>query len=199
MDLGRHLDHFPAGLASRICLINHSWGILDTWPKQRSCELYELHSCALCRVVSHRGLFPNIPSVPLILEIALFQWLTRRLMTMGKDRNKDRFKNWQLCGVWKLPLCDHINEVHAEVRLLYQSVCQSLCCGFHPSWMTCMLSQERKNLRIDILGIQYFQYFSKTSWWVKSLSVSATTGTKTALIIIQLWFNYFVHFLRHLA
>jgi len=23
-------------------------------------------------------------------------------MTTGEDRNKDRFKNWQFCGVWKL-------------------------------------------------------------------------------------------------
>jgi len=28
-------------------------------------------------------------------------------MTIGKDRNKDRFENWQLCGVWKLPFCGH--------------------------------------------------------------------------------------------
>jgi len=28
-------------------------------------------------------------------------------MTKGKDRNKHRFKNWQLCGVWKLPFSDH--------------------------------------------------------------------------------------------
>jgi len=28
-------------------------------------------------------------------------------MTTGEDRNKDRFKNWQLCGVWKLPFRHH--------------------------------------------------------------------------------------------
>jgi len=28
-------------------------------------------------------------------------------MTIGKDRNKYRFENWQLCGVWKLPFCGH--------------------------------------------------------------------------------------------
>jgi len=28
-------------------------------------------------------------------------------MTIGKDRNKDLFENWQLCGVWKLPFCGH--------------------------------------------------------------------------------------------
>jgi len=28
-------------------------------------------------------------------------------MAIGKDRNKDRFKNRQLRGVSKLPLCEH--------------------------------------------------------------------------------------------
>jgi len=28
-------------------------------------------------------------------------------MITGEDRSKYRFKNWQLCGVWKLPFCDH--------------------------------------------------------------------------------------------
>jgi len=28
-------------------------------------------------------------------------------MTTGEDRNKDRFKNWQLSGVWKLRFCHH--------------------------------------------------------------------------------------------
>jgi len=30
-----------------------------------------------------------------------------RFMTIGKDRNKDRFENWQLWSVWKLPFCAH--------------------------------------------------------------------------------------------
>ena len=28
-------------------------------------------------------------------------------MTIGKDRNKDRFENWQLGSVWKVPFCGH--------------------------------------------------------------------------------------------
>ena len=28
-------------------------------------------------------------------------------MVVGEDRNKNRCKNWQLCGVWNLPFCDH--------------------------------------------------------------------------------------------
>jgi len=32
--LGRHLGHFPVTLASRTCLTNILWGILDTWTNQ---------------------------------------------------------------------------------------------------------------------------------------------------------------------
>jgi len=28
-------------------------------------------------------------------------------MTKDEDRNKDRFKKWNLCGVWKFPYCGH--------------------------------------------------------------------------------------------
>jgi len=28
-------------------------------------------------------------------------------MTVGEDRDKDRFQNWKLCGVWKFPFCHH--------------------------------------------------------------------------------------------
>jgi len=31
-------------------------------------------------------------------------------MTIGEDRNKDRFQNWQFCGVWKFSFCD--NRAH---------------------------------------------------------------------------------------
>jgi len=30
-----------------------------------------------------------------------------RVTTVGEDRNKVRLKNCQLCGIWKLPFCDH--------------------------------------------------------------------------------------------
>jgi len=37
--LGRPLGRFPVNLASRICFTCLSWGILDTWPNSRSCDL----------------------------------------------------------------------------------------------------------------------------------------------------------------
>jgi len=72
--LGRILGRFPVGVASRYCLSNLSWYILDPWPKNtagvsRFAEvaehsgLYEFHSCALCREVPHRELFTQISSV----------------------------------------------------------------------------------------------------------------------------------------
>jgi len=38
-DLGRPLGRFPVGLARKTCLASISWGILDTWPNQRSWDL----------------------------------------------------------------------------------------------------------------------------------------------------------------
>jgi len=31
----------------------------------------------------------------------------QRFMTTGEDRNKDRFKRWNLCGLWKHPFRHH--------------------------------------------------------------------------------------------
>jgi len=41
-------------------------------------------------------------------------------MTIGKDQNTNRFENWQLCGVWKLPFCGHrsIKPTHNNVSLI---------------------------------------------------------------------------------
>jgi len=57
---GRPVDRFPVGVASRNCPANRSWDILDTWPKQRSCK------------VSHRELFANIASLPLIRAVGYY-------------------------------------------------------------------------------------------------------------------------------
>ena len=80
--LDRPLDRFPAGVASTTCITNLSWGILVTWPKHHSWDLFiqvaghsgldELHNCPLCREVSRSELFAKIPSLPLELGIELF-------------------------------------------------------------------------------------------------------------------------------
>jgi len=39
-------------------------------------------------------------------------------MTTGEDRNKNRFKNWKLCRIWKLPL-----RHHGAIKLTQNCVC----------------------------------------------------------------------------
>jgi len=85
--LGRPLDRFPVGVASRTNLVNP--GTLSTHGRTnvagnsrfgdeaRYSELYEFHSCALCHEVSRRELFAKIPSLPLALGIAFFQSLSK--------------------------------------------------------------------------------------------------------------------------
>ena len=58
--------------------------------------------------MSHQELFANIPSLPFVLLIAFSQSSpTVRFVTTGEDRNKYQFKNWMLCGLWKLPFRHH--------------------------------------------------------------------------------------------
>jgi len=77
---------------------------------------------ALCREASRRKPLAKIPSLSLELEIALFQSLPKKT-TIGKDRNKDWFKNRQLCGVWTFPFCDH-----REIQLTQNWVCFTTPC-----------------------------------------------------------------------
>ena len=55
-------------------------------------------------------------------------------MTKGEDRNKDRFKNWQLCGFWKLPF-----RHHGAIKLTQKCVCFTNPCisPFIPTSVTC--------------------------------------------------------------
>jgi len=39
-------------------------------------------------------------------------------MTTVEDRNKDRFKNWKLCGLWKIPF-----HHHGAIKLTQNCVC----------------------------------------------------------------------------
>jgi len=41
-------------------------------------------------------------------------------MTTGEDRNKDRFKNWKLCSLWKPPFCHY-----GEIKLTQNCVCST--------------------------------------------------------------------------
>jgi len=59
----------------------------------------------------------KLQSVSLVLEMELFSHCPR-FMNIVEDRNKDRLKNWRLCGVWKLPCCDH-----RGIKLTQNCVC----------------------------------------------------------------------------
>ena len=63
---------------------------------------------------------------------------TWKTTLIGEDRNKDGFKNWQLCSVSKLPFCDH-----RTIRLTQNCVCftnlyikllvlSSVSCAYQP-------------------------------------------------------------------
>ena len=82
--LSRPLGPFIKGVAWRICLTGFSLDIPYTWTNQLieislfgeviwHSRLYEFHSWALCREVSRRERSAKIPSLPLALEIVLFQ------------------------------------------------------------------------------------------------------------------------------
>ena len=58
-----------------------------------------------------------------------------RFMTTGEDRKKDRFKNWRICDLWKLPFSSRSNKAHVELRLLSESDYQYLCSDFRNSWI----------------------------------------------------------------
>ena len=65
--------------------------------------LCEFRSCALCREGSHQGLIAKIPICHLHLRYFGHYPIFK---IIDKDRKKDRFKNWQLCGAG-LSFCDH--------------------------------------------------------------------------------------------
>ena len=115
--LGQNLVYFPVGVASRTCFTNHSRNILVAWLNKRSCDpstvvwmksgsTYEFHSFAFCRKGSHCELFAKIPPLRFDLIQRIFSHCFI-FMTICRNRNEDRFKNWQFYSVWKLRFCDY--------------------------------------------------------------------------------------------
>jgi len=83
----------------------------------RHSGLYEFHSCTLRPEVSHCEFFGKIPSLPLVLRWHSFSHYPR-IATTCADRNKDRFINWQLCSVRKLPF-----YYHRAMKLTQNCIC----------------------------------------------------------------------------
>jgi len=106
---------------------------------------YAFQNCALCREVSHHELFAKIPSLPLVLHLRYYIGHYPRFMTIGKDRNKDQFQNWQLYSVWKLPFCDHRAIKlpfcdHRAIKLTQNCIYLTNPCYqsvFRHSWISC--------------------------------------------------------------
>ena len=94
----------------------------------------EFDSCALSRKASRHKRFAKIPSLQLIYVIGLF----RSLHKMHDHRwgsEQIMFENWQPCGGWMIPFCDHGKIQFTQYCLYVTNPCiVSLFC-FPPHWM----------------------------------------------------------------
>jgi len=92
--------------------------------------------------------------MPLVLQIALFQSLLKAYgQAVGGNRNKDRFKNRQLCGVWKFPVCEH-----GTIKIK-----QSFVCNINPQWCARIIFVESWVESQILLGQSHLEYFRLTS------------------------------------
>jgi len=101
-------------------LINAT-GIFRFREVTRYSGLYEFHSCAFYRKVSHRELFANIPFLPLFLAIVFCQSL---------HKMHDHVHRWEseqkLCSVWKLPFYQHRAIKFMQNCVCFTNLCISL-------------------------------------------------------------------------
>ena len=137
------MSRFPVSVASRARLAYLSWDILVAWPKQRSWNIsirkrkvsapHDLRISQMFHDVSCNEIFANIQTLPIVLHS--FKHYPK-LIAMGVDCDKHRFKNWKLCGVSKVPFCDHrtIGLTQNSVYVI-NPVHQSLYSVFRHSWM----------------------------------------------------------------
>ena len=114
---------------SRTRIANISWDILNTWPIQYSWDLSIWRSGSTFRVLG----FSQLRT----LSRSATSWTTRKnsisvactwdgifLQPLPEIRDcrwgsEERpIRNWQLCGVWKIPFCDR-----RAIRLAHKHVC----------------------------------------------------------------------------
>ena len=126
----------------------------------RHSGLYAFHSCAICCEVARHELFAKISSLQLVLEIAHFQSYPRSMsICESEDRNKVRFKNWQHCGVWKLPFGDH-----RAMKLSQKCAC------FANSWINLLVPStvtrewHTKGRELSRHGTAYAAYIFSVTW-----------------------------------
>ena len=173
------------GVASRTCLANVSWDILDTWPNQRSWDLSIRRSGSTFRAFRNSQLrilqpLRVTPRTPCKNPISAACTCDGTLSVITQDSWPYRWgseqrsiQNWQLCGAWKLPFCDH-----RAIKLTQSCVCftapsinlfvsLSLTGEYHPkvaylnfppaavclSWVEIYCKANEGNLRKDLRKI----------------------------------------------
>ena len=99
-------------------------------------------------------------------------------MTIGEDRNKDRFKNWQLCGFWKLPQTQRCKQVYNDLApsnrassTLYSRKTPQSFSGDPVIYFV-----EVDETSVEVLA--YCQELSKIWWRMKIWSVLLRPGRK---------------------
>ena len=134
----------------------------------------DFQPCTLSHEGSHRELFAKVPSLMFVLWQYSFS-CHLRFMTAGADRNKDRFKNWKLCGLWKLPFRNH-----RAINLTQNCVCFTNPCinlffstsftrEYHPEvlerlhLLQCISAHLRNTLPLGVLRDTIPQSFQ--SWF----------------------------------
>jgi len=117
------------------CNSQHGWD-LSIWKVAWDSDLYDNHNCALCHNVSHHELFAKMPSLLLIIQIAILQILPKiheHLMWGSKQKPFEK-----LTAFWRLkaPISWTRNDkVDIILHLLKQSMYQSVSSILHHLWM----------------------------------------------------------------
>jgi len=103
---------------------------VDTWPNWHSWDLSIRRSGFTSRALRISDLWSlivakchteNSSQISQLGRLFFWQYYFSRhlrFMTTCEDRNKDRFKNWKLCVLWKLPF-----RHHAATKLTQNCVC----------------------------------------------------------------------------
>ena len=94
-------------------------------------------------------------------------------MTVGEDQNKNRYKNWQLCSIWKFPLCDH-----GTIKLAHNYVC------FINPWINLLMFCLRSLVYTTTRYLNFSTYCSVMPLSVHCLGFVERHNTSVFLVLI---------------
>jgi len=94
---------------------------VQIWRCQTS-SLYQVQFILGMPLVTPWTLLKN-PNFSACTWVDILSIITQDSWPRLKDQNKDRFENWELCSVWKLPFCDH-----RAIKLTQNSVILTNAC-----------------------------------------------------------------------